>query len=133
MVVKKIAPKPSLQRIEDARADIKRQIADERAFPAPNQELLSRLRKEKVQLKDLLGHLRLSPRFVIKEPYVFNMTNSVLELLRQYLQSELDTMLRGGKNHTNREFVRVQNELTVVVSEQSARKLKGRQLQSEAA
>ncbi|MEY2665053.1 MAG: hypothetical protein RLZZ480_158 [Candidatus Parcubacteria bacterium] len=113
--------KPSLQRIEDARTAIKQQIAEERAFSAPRQEFLDKLRKEKLQMKDLLNHLQIPNRFVIKEEYVHNMMDSVLELLRRYLQDELNAMLRGGKNESNSRYIRVRNELGVVLAEQKRR------------
>ncbi len=113
--------KPSLQRIEDARSEIKRRIAGERESLAPNPELISRLKKEKLQLKDMLRHLQLGSRPKINVPYVYNMMDSVIELLRQYLQDELATMLQGGKNESNREYVRVRDELRVVEAEQVRR------------
>jgi hypothetical protein len=72
-------------------------------------------------MKRLLGHLQAPTRISIKKGYVFNMTDAVLELLRLYLQDELQTMLSGGKNASNSLYVQTYNELNVVIAEQRNR------------
>jgi hypothetical protein len=113
--------KPSLKRIDDARQQVIQQIAEERASTSPNAERIEDLRRDKDQMKRLLGHLQVPTRINIKKGYVFNMTDAVLELLRLYLQDELQTMLSGGKNASNSLYVGTQNELNVVIAEQQKR------------
>lgn len=121
MVVKKTALKPSLQRIVDARYELTTRIADERLRSNSDQTLIKHLRMEKRQLKDMLAHLSLANRVKVTKEYVYNMADSVLELLRLFLKDELDTMLRGGKNDKNRIYIDCQNELNVVLAEQDKR------------
>lgn len=121
MVFKKTALKPSLQRIVDARYELTTRIADERLRSNTDQMLIKQLRVEKRQLKDMLAHLSLANRVKVTKEYVYNMADSVLELLRQFLKDELDTMLRGGKNDKNRIYVDCLNELNVVLAEQDKR------------
>ncbi len=121
MVTKKTMLKPSLQRIEDARDGIKYRIVEERSRPFPDQVLVTQLKKEKLQIKEMIGHLCMNSRVRVTKQYVFNMSDRVLELLCEFLQTELSTMLRGGKNDKSHDYVNCQNERNVVLAEQEMR------------
>jgi len=118
---KKVALKPSLQRIEDAQAKTINRIVEARLQQSPDRVVIAQLREERDQLKDMLSHLQMKSRVRVTKEYVFNMTDGVLELLREFLQEELNTMLRGGKNEKSRIYVNCQNELNVVLAEQDKR------------
>ncbi len=119
MARKNPALKPSLRLFEDAYYRVILRIVSERSKTSRDKVLVAQLKKEKRQLKDIVSHL--DRRVSITAQYVFNMTDAVLELLRVFLKEELQTMLRGGRNDKNREYVERQNELNVVLAEQKRR------------
>jgi hypothetical protein len=114
--------KTSLQRVEDAHAELGRQLSDDDIDLAHDAEAINLMRKEHRQLGDMIRHLQLQSRPRINDAYLYNMVDSVLEHLRQYLQDVLTAMLQGGKNETNRDYVRLRDELRIVEVEQERRK-----------
>lgn len=114
--------KTSLQRVQDAHAELERQLSDDDIDLAYDAQTIDLMRKEHRQLGDMIRHLQLQSRSKIDDAYLYNMLDSVLEHLRQYLQEVLATMLQGGKNETNREYIRFRDELRIVEVEQERRK-----------
>jgi hypothetical protein len=122
MIQQTAALKPSMQKLADAHAAMEQVIKAEESRPLPDQIRISQLKREKLQLKEMIGHLSMKKRIKVTSQYVFNMYDSVLELLREYLQEERITMLRGGKNEKSRQYIDCSNELKVVSEEQRRRK-----------
>jgi hypothetical protein len=121
MAVNKAELKPSLQRILDVREAVKARIAQERIKPESDSCLVLLLKKEQRQLKRLFVHMSLQKRIRVTSEYVFNMTDGTLDVLREFIDLELQGMLRC-MNEKNRIYIDCEIERKTVIAEQQKRK-----------